>query len=139
MLQAASDPYASRTIRIGPGQLPIACDEHTALPAPDEHAFGTDYRPWRTVILADGSAAATYLALDAVTQWTDAPARVAAGSDDAGIASAGDAGLFRRRRNRHLDCRVIGGEIFSVLVFERRATNHIISFLRAPERQSLTA
>jgi peptidoglycan/xylan/chitin deacetylase (PgdA/CDA1 family) len=53
--------------------LPIADD--IALPAPDENAFGTGYRPWRTVILADGSAAATYLALDAVTQWADTPAR----------------------------------------------------------------
>jgi peptidoglycan/xylan/chitin deacetylase (PgdA/CDA1 family) len=53
--------------------LPIA--EDIALPAPEENAFGTGYRPWRTVILADGSAAATYLALDAVTQWADAPAR----------------------------------------------------------------
>jgi Polysaccharide deacetylase len=46
-----------------------------ALAAPDENTFGTGYRPWRTVILADGSAAATYLALDAVTQWADPPAR----------------------------------------------------------------
>ena len=53
--------------------LPIA--EDIALPAPEENAFGTGYRPWRTVILADGSAAATYLALNAVTQWADAPAR----------------------------------------------------------------
>jgi peptidoglycan/xylan/chitin deacetylase (PgdA/CDA1 family) len=52
---------------------PIA--EDIALPAPDENAFGTGYRPWRTVILADGSAGATYLALDAVTQWADPPAR----------------------------------------------------------------
>jgi peptidoglycan/xylan/chitin deacetylase (PgdA/CDA1 family) len=52
---------------------PIA--EDIALAAPDESAFGTGYRPWRTVILADGSAAATYLALDAVTQWADPPAR----------------------------------------------------------------
>jgi peptidoglycan/xylan/chitin deacetylase (PgdA/CDA1 family) len=52
---------------------PIADD--IALPAPSENAFGTGYRPWRTVILADGSAAATYLALDAVTQWADPPAR----------------------------------------------------------------
>jgi peptidoglycan/xylan/chitin deacetylase (PgdA/CDA1 family) len=52
---------------------PIA--EDVALPAPDQNAFGTGYRPWRTVILADGSAAATYLALDAVTQWADPPAR----------------------------------------------------------------
>jgi peptidoglycan/xylan/chitin deacetylase (PgdA/CDA1 family) len=52
---------------------PIA--EDIALPAPGENAFGTGYRPWRTVILADGSAGATYLALGAVTQWADPPAR----------------------------------------------------------------
>jgi peptidoglycan/xylan/chitin deacetylase (PgdA/CDA1 family) len=51
---------------------PIA--EDVALPAPDESAFATRYRPWRTVILADGSGAAAYLALDAVTQWADPPA-----------------------------------------------------------------
>jgi hypothetical protein len=54
---------------------PIAAPEADVieLPAPDENAFATDYRPWRTVILADGSEAATYLALNAVTQWTDPP------------------------------------------------------------------
>jgi peptidoglycan/xylan/chitin deacetylase (PgdA/CDA1 family) len=52
---------------------PIA--EEIALPAPDENAFVTGYRPWRSVMLADGSEAATDLALDAVTQWADPPAR----------------------------------------------------------------
>jgi peptidoglycan/xylan/chitin deacetylase (PgdA/CDA1 family) len=48
--------------------------EDIALPTPDESAFATNYRPWRTVILADGSGAATFLALNAVTQWADPPA-----------------------------------------------------------------
>ncbi len=58
-------------------------DERTDLPAPDERAFSVDYRPWRTVKLADGSETAVYLALDAVPQWTDPPASMAAGPDDA--------------------------------------------------------
>jgi peptidoglycan/xylan/chitin deacetylase (PgdA/CDA1 family) len=58
-------------------------DDRTELPAPDERAFSTDYRPWRTVKLADGSETAVYLALDAVPQWTDPPAGVAAGPDNA--------------------------------------------------------
>jgi peptidoglycan/xylan/chitin deacetylase (PgdA/CDA1 family) len=47
--------------------------ERIALPAPDAKFFATDYRPWRTVVLADGSASAGYLALAAVAQWTDPP------------------------------------------------------------------
>jgi peptidoglycan/xylan/chitin deacetylase (PgdA/CDA1 family) len=58
-------------------------DERTELPVPDEQAFSPDYRPWRTVKLADGSETAVYLALDTVPQWTDPPTGVAAGSDDA--------------------------------------------------------
>jgi hypothetical protein len=58
-------------------------DERIELPVPDEQAFSTDYRPWRTVKLADGSETAVYLALDAVPQWTDAPAGLRAGSGDA--------------------------------------------------------
>jgi hypothetical protein len=52
-----------------PATAPIA--DNAELPAPDENAFATDYRPWRTVLLADDSEAAAYLALDAVTQWAD--------------------------------------------------------------------
>ena len=65
--------------------LPVVgglADERTELPVPDEQAFSTDYRPWRTVKLADGSETAVYFALDAVPQWTDPPAGTAAGSDD---------------------------------------------------------
>jgi peptidoglycan/xylan/chitin deacetylase (PgdA/CDA1 family) len=58
-------------------------DDRTELPAPDERAFSTDYRPWRTVKLADGSETAVYLALDAVPQWTDPPTGVALGPDNA--------------------------------------------------------
>jgi peptidoglycan/xylan/chitin deacetylase (PgdA/CDA1 family) len=43
------------------------------LSAPDAMAFATDYRPWRTVVLADRSASAGYLALAAVAQWSDPP------------------------------------------------------------------
>jgi len=46
--------------------------EAIELPAPDDKAFATDYRPWRTVILADGSEAATHLALDAVSRYASA-------------------------------------------------------------------
>ena len=58
-------------------------DDAAIVPVPDEQAFSPDYRPWRTVKLADGSETAVYLALDTVPQWTDPPAGVAAGSDDA--------------------------------------------------------
>ena len=61
----------------------LLADERTELPVPDEQAFSTDYRPWRTVKLADGSETAVYLALDAVPQWTDPPAGMTAGSHDA--------------------------------------------------------
>jgi hypothetical protein len=83
-LQAASDP--SRDPDDPNWPRPVVgslADEHTELPVPDEQAFRTDYRPWRTVKLADGSETAVYLALDAVPQWTDPPAGVAAGSDAA--------------------------------------------------------
>ena len=58
-------------------------DERIELPVPDEQAFSTDYRPWRTVKLADGSETSVYLVLDAVPQWTDAPAGMTAAPDDA--------------------------------------------------------
>jgi peptidoglycan/xylan/chitin deacetylase (PgdA/CDA1 family) len=58
-------------------------DDRAELPAPDERAFSIDYRPWRTVKLADGSETAVYLAIDAVPQWTDPPASAAAGPESA--------------------------------------------------------
>jgi peptidoglycan/xylan/chitin deacetylase (PgdA/CDA1 family) len=54
----------------------LSAAEDIELPAPDENAFATAFRPWRTVILADGAETAAYLALDAVTQWADPPAIV---------------------------------------------------------------
>jgi peptidoglycan/xylan/chitin deacetylase (PgdA/CDA1 family) len=54
-----------------PDGAPVADD--IALPAPDLNAFAAGYRPWHVVILADGSASATSLALGAVTQWSDPP------------------------------------------------------------------
>lgn len=50
---------------------PIA--DRVELPSPDVRSFAADYRPWRVVVLADGSASAGYLALAAVTQWSDPP------------------------------------------------------------------
>jgi peptidoglycan/xylan/chitin deacetylase (PgdA/CDA1 family) len=47
--------------------------DRTDLPSPDVKFFATDYRPWRVVVLADGSASAGYLALAAITQWSDPP------------------------------------------------------------------
>ncbi len=47
--------------------------DRIALPAPDAKFFATDYRPWRIVVLADGSASAGYLALAAVAQWAEPP------------------------------------------------------------------
>jgi peptidoglycan/xylan/chitin deacetylase (PgdA/CDA1 family) len=82
--QAASDP--SRDPDDPNWPKPVAAtlaDDRTELPAPDERAFSTDYRPWRTVKLADGSETAVYLALDAVPQWTDPPTGVAPGPDNA--------------------------------------------------------
>jgi peptidoglycan-N-acetylglucosamine deacetylase len=80
---AASDP--SRDPDDPNWPRPVAgtpADDRTELPAPDERAFSTDYRPWRTVKLADGSEAAVYLALDAVPQWTDPPAGATADPDN---------------------------------------------------------
>jgi hypothetical protein len=81
--EVASDPARETAIDLLPldrnepdwptaATSPVA--EDVVLAAPDENGFATNYRPWRTVILADGSAAATYLALNAVTQWADPPA-----------------------------------------------------------------
>src|SRR6516165_1769097 len=76
--EAASDPSHDPDDPNWP--KPVAAsvaEEHTELPAPDEQAFSVDYRPWRTVKLADGSETAVYLAFDAVPQWTDPPGSVA--------------------------------------------------------------
>jgi peptidoglycan/xylan/chitin deacetylase (PgdA/CDA1 family) len=81
--QAASDsshdPNDPNWPRAVVGSL---AEERIELPVPDEQAFSTDYRPWRTVKLADGSETAVYLALDAVPQWGDAAAAITAISSD---------------------------------------------------------
>jgi peptidoglycan/xylan/chitin deacetylase (PgdA/CDA1 family) len=82
--QVASDSLRDPNDRNWPrAVVGSPADERIELPVPDEQAFSTDYRPWRTVKLADGSETAVYLALDAVPQWTDAPAGLRAGSGDA--------------------------------------------------------
>jgi peptidoglycan/xylan/chitin deacetylase (PgdA/CDA1 family) len=53
------------------GSLSAALAE---LPVPEEQVLCAEYRPWRTMKLADGSQTAVYLVLDAVPQWTDPPA-----------------------------------------------------------------
>jgi peptidoglycan/xylan/chitin deacetylase (PgdA/CDA1 family) len=72
--EMASEPPLDRNEPDWPVSVTSPIAEAIEVPAPDENAFATDYRPWRTVILADGSEGATYLALDAVTQWADPPA-----------------------------------------------------------------
>jgi peptidoglycan-N-acetylglucosamine deacetylase len=81
--QAASDSLRDPEDQTWPKPVvgPLG-DERSELPVPDEQAFSTLYRPWRTVKLADGSETAAYFALDAIPQWTDAPAGVT-GSNDA--------------------------------------------------------
>jgi len=44
--------------------------DHIVLPAPDATSFAADYRPWRRIMLADGSASVGMLAT-AVTRWPD--------------------------------------------------------------------
>jgi peptidoglycan/xylan/chitin deacetylase (PgdA/CDA1 family) len=72
--EIASEPPLDRNEPDWPTSVALPTAGAIELPVPDENAFATDYRPWHTVILADGSEAASYLALDAVTQWTDPPA-----------------------------------------------------------------
>ena len=82
--EATSDPSHDADDPNWPSPVAASpADDRVELPAPDERAFNIDYRPWRTVKLADGSETAVYLAIDAVPQWTDPPASVAAGPDNA--------------------------------------------------------
>jgi hypothetical protein len=62
---------------------PSLADASAELSIPDEQALSADYRPWRSVKLADGSQTAVYLALDAVPQWADPPTPAPAGADEA--------------------------------------------------------
>jgi hypothetical protein len=80
--QAASDSLRDSEDPTWPKPVVGLFGERSELPVPDEQAFSTLYRPWRTVKLADGSETAVYLALDAIPQWTDAPTGVT-GSNDA--------------------------------------------------------
>ena len=61
----------------------LPAEDHSELPVPDEQSFSINYHPWRMVRLADGSQTAVYLGFDAVPQWTDPPASVATGPDEA--------------------------------------------------------
>ncbi len=56
---------------IWPKTSGLASSDRIELAAPDANAFAPEYRSWRVVALADGSASLRYLALAAVTQWAD--------------------------------------------------------------------
>jgi peptidoglycan-N-acetylglucosamine deacetylase len=58
------DPTWPKVVALPPG-------DRIELPAPDVNVFAADYRAWRVVVLADGSAGLDRLALAAVTQWAD--------------------------------------------------------------------
>jgi peptidoglycan-N-acetylglucosamine deacetylase len=73
----ADDPVWPRPV------IGSIAEESADLPVPDQRALTAEYRPWRTVKLADGSQTAVYLALDAVPQWTDPPTALPAGSGEA--------------------------------------------------------
>ena len=60
------DPTWSKVVALPP-------DDRIELPAPDVNVFAADYRAWRVVVLAGGSASLDRLALAAVTQWADPP------------------------------------------------------------------
>jgi len=70
---AGGHSLANRSAPDWPKFVALSVADLIALPAPDTKFFAIDYRPWRTVVLADGSASAGYLALAAVAQWTDPP------------------------------------------------------------------
>ncbi len=73
-IEIAGDPAISdRGDANWPASVVSPATERIALPAPDAKSFATDYRTWRKVVLADGSASAGYLALAAITQWADPP------------------------------------------------------------------
>jgi peptidoglycan-N-acetylglucosamine deacetylase len=81
---ASEEPTSDADDPVWPHPIIGSIAEQPAeLPVPDERALSADYRPWRTVKLADGSQTAVYLALDAVPQWTDPPTALPAGSGEA--------------------------------------------------------
>jgi hypothetical protein len=70
----------------------VPVTDRVALPAPDAMAFATDYRPWRRVVLADGSADARMFAA-AVMPWPDpADAVVPSGTAELPVPSVEDIG-----------------------------------------------
>ncbi len=74
----------------------VAATDRVALPAPDTMAFATDYRPWRRVVLADGSADAGMFAA-AVMPWPDPADAVApSGTAELPVPSVEDIGPVGR-------------------------------------------
>ena len=70
----------------------VPATDRVALPVPDTMAFATDYRPWRRVMLADGSADARMFAA-AVMPWPDpADAVVPSGTAELPVLSVEDIG-----------------------------------------------
>jgi len=71
-IEIASDSAAAnQDDSTWPKASALQAEDRTELPAPDVNGFAADYRSWRVVALADGSASLRYLALAAVTQWAD--------------------------------------------------------------------
>jgi len=74
----------------------VLATDRVALPAPDAMAFATDYRPWRRVVLADGSADARMFAA-AVMPWPDlTDAVVPSGTAELPVPSVEDIGPVGR-------------------------------------------
>ena len=85
-IETAGEPTAWPPITAVPATYRVA------LPVPDTMAFATDYRPWRRVMLADGSADARMFAA-AVVPWPDpADAVVPSGTAELPVPSAEDIG-----------------------------------------------
>jgi peptidoglycan/xylan/chitin deacetylase (PgdA/CDA1 family) len=71
-IEIASDSAAAnQDDSTWPKAAALQAEDRTELPVPDVNGFAADYRSWRVVALADGSASLRYLALAAVTQWAD--------------------------------------------------------------------
>jgi len=71
-IEIAGDPAAAeQDDPTWPKVVALPPDDRIEQPAPDVNVFAADYRAWRVVVLADGSASLDRLALAAVTQWAD--------------------------------------------------------------------
>jgi hypothetical protein len=74
-----------RVVHVIPGDVPRRIQtvdepglaDHTVLPVPDVMSFATEYLPKRTIVLADRSASARYLARAAAIEWPDRPGHAA--------------------------------------------------------------